>query len=199
LGSSSWERLPGRASNLLLQGNDIYDVDTPNLAGAGLASIGLSTDRGTTWTTIGDPCYQARNGRTAAASAAPGGVLALLCVSNTDSSTSLQISTDRGRTFDPPRAVPRITRDTYGPIAAASADTIAVAYRDQQNHGVWVTHDGGLTWRATLVRSSTSAEDGLNPSLGWEDARTARVSFNTKFIWTTRDGGRSWTRDRVTP
>ena len=202
LGSSSWERLPPVPNRLPACS---CKEPTPTTStrrtgpGAGQTQLGLlerqrrDVDRGRR------PLLPPDNGcRTASASAAPGGVLVVLCVSLEDSYASVQISTNRGKTFGPRFAVPGGRVDN-APVAAASAETIAVAYRDQQNHGVLVTHDGGLTWRPTLVRVSTRAENGYNSSLGWEDARTARVSFNTKFIWTTRDGGRSWTRNRVTP
>jgi hypothetical protein len=202
LDTTRWERLANAPVSvdpgLLLQGADAYAVNIPNWAGAGRTVLGLSRDAGTTWSTIEDPCPLHRKGdRTASASAAPNGVFAVLCVSVYREDPSLLISTDRGKTFGPRRAVPE---NTFGPVAAASADTIAIGYAVRQQSGVLVSHDGGRTWRSTLVTSQASSRTRtLTPSVGWQDAHTGRASFNTKFIWTTRDGGNTWTRDRVTP
>jgi photosystem II stability/assembly factor-like uncharacterized protein len=201
LDTTRWERLaeapvsinPG----LLLQGSDAYAVNIPNWAGVGQTRLAVSGNAGATWTEIDDPCPGNRTGyRTGSASAAPEGVLAVLCVSITGEEASIRISTDRGRTFGPRRAVPR---NSVGPIAAASAGTIAIGYSVEQKSGVIVTHDGGRTWRSALVARPASRTANLGPSIGWQDAHTGRVSFNTKFIWTTRDGGDTWTEDRVTP
>jgi photosystem II stability/assembly factor-like uncharacterized protein len=204
LGSSSWERVPISTAyfpSLLLQGRDFYDVETPNWAGAGQTHLRHSSDNGATWTEVEDPCQAPSDFyRTASASAAPRGVLVVLCMPATADSGAVQVSTDRGKTFGPRRAVPNVTPDRLGPIAAASADTIAIAYTNRQKYGVLVTHDGGLTWQATLVPSAAPTRaTTFIPSLGWEDAHTARASFNTSVIWTTRDGGRSWTENRVAP
>ena len=201
LDTTRWERLAEAPvsinPSLLLQGADAYAVNIPNWAGAGQTRLAVSGNAGATWTEIDDPCPSNRTGyRTGSASAAPEGVLAVLCVSITGEEASIRISTDRGRTFGPRRAVPR---NSVGPIAAASADTIAIGYSVGQKSGVIVTHDGGRTWRSALVARPASRTANLRPSIGWQDAHTGRVSFNTKFIWTTRDGGDTWTEDRVTP
>lgn len=205
LDSTTWKRLPNAPVSinpgLLLQGPDAYAVNIPNRAGAGQTRLSISRNAGATWTEITDPCPGQHAGyRTSSASAAPNGVLAVLCVSATEDSAALAVSTDRGKTFDPRRAVPGTA---FGPIAVASADTIAMGYSSPHKSGVIVTHDGGGTWRsalATSVTSVTSARTGyLGPTIGWQDAQTGRASFTTDSIWTTRDAGRTWTKDRVTP
>jgi hypothetical protein len=148
---------------------------------------------------IADPCPPGGY-RTGAASAAPHGVLVVLCVSVGEDSASVRVSFDSGRRFARRHTVAPVPLNTFGPVAAASADTIAVGYSDRDQYGVLVTHDGGLTWRATLARSSgRSRASGYVPSVGWEDAYTARASFNTDSIWTTRDAGATWTENRVAP
>jgi hypothetical protein len=201
LTSTTWTRLtnPPVSVNpsLLLQGTDIYAFDVPNWAGAGESHLARSRNAGTSWTAIDDPCPGLHTGyRTASASAAPNGVLAVLCESVTLDRAVVQISTDRGKTFGPRRGVPG---NSFGPIAAASADTIAVGYSAGEKSGVIVTRDGGLTWRSTLVTTrAPSPGANLRPLVGWQDAQTGRASFNTNSIWSTRDGGRTWTEDRVT-
>jgi photosystem II stability/assembly factor-like uncharacterized protein len=204
VGTSTWERLAATVyafPQLILQGRDAYSVDVPNWAGAGETRLAHSSDEGTTWTPIADPCPGPPQGfRTAAASAAPGGVLVVLCVSIDSTSVSIRVSTDHGQTFGPRRAVSTsIPRAAFVPIAAGSSNTIAIAYWDQQRYGVVVTNDGGSTWRTTLDHTAASAAANLSPSIGFEDATTARASFNTASIWTTRDRGQTWTPDTVTP
>ena len=204
-GSSAWEQLPTALYNfpsLILQGPDAYIVDIPNWAGAGQTYLAHSANEGTTWTSINDPCPGTAAGdRTASASAAPGGVLVVLCVSVDGGSGSVRVSADYGKTFGPRRAIPPIPLSTFGPVAAGSADTIAIAYSRQHNYGVVVTHDNGITWRATLtpVSAALARTAEFTPSIGWENENTARVSFNTDAIWTTRDRGQSWTQNNVTP
>jgi len=206
LGAGGWRRLPGAPTyqfpQLLLQGSDTYVASIPNFAGAGQADLRASRDAGATWTEIGDPCPQGENGyRTASASAAPGGVLVVLCLPVDQQRGTIRVSTDRGHTFGPPRAVPSVPLNAYSsPVAAGSAQTIAVAYSDEHRYGVAVTNDGGATWHTTLKPSaSPTTARTYRPTLGWQDAKTARVSFHTDAIWTTRDSGRSWTRHLVSP
>ena len=59
-----------------------------------------------------------------------------------------------------------------------------------------ISHDGGATWQRTLV--TPNARLGV-PTLGWQDAQTARVSFDTNTIWTTLDAGLHWTPTIVNP
>jgi hypothetical protein len=206
LGAGGWQRLPGPAiyqfPQLLLQGRDAYVAGIPNFAGAGEAELRASRDEGATWTEIRDPCAQPNRGyRTASASAAPGGVVAVLCLSVDQQQGTIRVSTDRGKTFGPPERVPSIPLNAFfSPIAAGSRQTIAVAYSDEHEYGVVVTNDGGVTWHTTLRPVAPATRETAHPpSLGWQDANSARVSFNTNAIWTTRDGGRSWTRHLVSP
>jgi photosystem II stability/assembly factor-like uncharacterized protein len=206
VGAAGWQRLPGgpilQLPQLLLQGPDTYVAGIPNFAGAGEVDLRASRDEGATWTDIVDPCAQhtGRRYRTASASAAPGGVLVVLCRSVVPPGATIRISQDRGQTFGAAHAIPDVPAGELSPVAAGSAQTIAVAYSDQQQYGVVVTNDGGATWDTTLRTSSApTSASAFPPTLGWQDAKTARVSFNTDAIWTTRNGGRSWTRHLVSP
>jgi hypothetical protein len=202
LDTARWQHLANAPvfinPELLLQGGDAYAVNFPNWAGAGQTNLALSHNAGATWTPIDDPCPGRKTGyRTGSASAAPNGVLAVLCVSVTGDAVAVQVSTDRGKTFGARHPVPG-TRS--GPIAAASADTIAMGFSTPQRSGVIVSHDGGRTWRSTLVTSAASSRtENLPLAVGWQDTQTGRASFNTDAIWTTRDGGRTWIASRATP
>jgi photosystem II stability/assembly factor-like uncharacterized protein len=204
VGTSAWQRLAATVygfPQLMLQGRDAYAIGIPNFAGAGETMLEYSSDEGTTWTAVPDPCPGPPEGfRTASASAAPDGVLVVLCVPVDEASASIRVSTDHGRTFGPRHPVPPSPRAASASIAAASQDTIAIGYSDLQHYGVAVTNDGGSTWRTPLDHAvAATAAASLNPSIGFEDTTTARVSFNTDSIWTTRDRGRTWTPDSVTP
>jgi photosystem II stability/assembly factor-like uncharacterized protein len=206
LDADQWQRVDEPsflAPSLIRQGADSYVVGIPNWAGGGETHIEHSDSGGKTWTAISDPCPSARFGtRGASVSAAPGGVLAVLCASVTDPGApgAVRVSTDRGRAFGPTLALPQLSSAHLATLAAGSAGTIAVAYSDEQTSGVVVTNDGGETWHTTLRPSGApTAASTYPPTLGWQDAKTARVSFNTDAIWTTRDGGRSWTRHLVSP
>ena len=202
LGSSSWQRLPAqpasRFPSLLLQGDDAYAVNIPNGAGAGETDLELSRDHGATWTEIADPCAEPADGyRTMAASAAPNGVFVVLCQS-VEGRAAVQVSTDHGATFGPRRDVPQTPLKTLGPIGAGTADDIAIAYADQEGSGALISNNGGSTWRVTLAPPAIHTTTYF-PQIGWEDGRTARASFNTGSIWTTRDAGATWTQQTVGP
>src|SRR5205823_1010972 len=125
--------------------------------------------------------------------------LVVLCLPVDQQRGTIRVSTDRGQTFGAPHAVPSIPLNAYSsPVAAGSAQTIAVAYTDDHQDGVVVSNDGGTTWHTTLQPAAQpTTASTYRPTLGWQDATTARVSFNTDAIWTTRDSGRSWTRHPV--
>ena len=61
--------------------------------------------------------------------------------------------------------------------------------------GVMLSTDGGANWRTTL---NVATQAGA-VALGWENPQTARASFATDAMWTTRDAGRTWTENAVTP
>jgi photosystem II stability/assembly factor-like uncharacterized protein len=205
LDARTWDRIHKQffVPSLIRQGGDTYVVSIPNGAGGGETHIEHSGTAGKTWTAINDPCPSAPAGsRGASVSAAPAGVLAVLCASVTEPGTAsaIRVSTDRGRTFGPALALPTVPSTGLPTLAAGSAGNLAVAYSDVRTAGVVVTNDGGKTWHTMLQPSiRPSAASTYPPSLGWQDANTARVSFNTDAIWTTHDGGRSWTRQLVGP
>ena len=198
LGARSWQPVSTPVfgtPSLIILGSDVYLVSVPNLASAGHAELRRSTDAGKTWTEMIDPCtVGARDHITISASAAPDGVFVVLCSARQQpTSPSVRISTDGGVTFGPRRPVPLAD---VGVVRAASAQTLAVGYSTANANGVLVSDDHGMTWRAALHPPLTASEV---VTLGWEDSTTARVSFNTNTIWTTRDAGLAWTANQVTP
>ena len=149
-GSSAWEQLPTALYNfpsLILQGANAYIVDVPNWAGAGQTLLAHSTNEGTTWTSINDPCPGTAAGdRTASASAAPGGVLVVLCVSVDGDSGSVRFRPTMARhSADGVRShrylCPR--SDLSQPLGRHDRDRLF------QPTQPWrpVTHDTGIAWR----------------------------------------------------
>jgi len=198
LDAGSWRPVSTPAfgtSSLIILGSDVYLVSVPNPGRAGHAELRRSTDAGKTWAEMIDPCTGGSNDHIAtSASAAPDGVFVVLCSARQQPmSPFVRISTDGGTTFGPRRPVPL---NDFGVVRAASAQTLAVGYSTNSANGVLVSDDQGATWRAAF-RPPLTASDLV--TLGWEDSTTARVSFSSDTIWTTRNAGLDWTGNQVTP
>jgi BNR/Asp-box repeat len=198
LATNSWQPVSTpvvSSPSLIILGSDAYIVSVPNLAGAGRTVLRRSTDSGRTWTEATDPCPGGGGAHvTTSASAAPDGVFVVLCSARQPPTTPfVRISTDGGKTFGARRPVPVAGA---GAVRAASAQTLAVGYRSGGANAVLVSRDGGRTWHTTL-RAAARGSGAV--TLGWENATTARASFDSDAIWTTRDGGLDWTRNPVTP
>jgi photosystem II stability/assembly factor-like uncharacterized protein len=214
-GSDSWHtllRIPpssasGGTAQLVRQGTSvIYLPVYGNLArGAGTAHavIFRSTDGGTTWRRLTDPCGgSGQNAHDAVGLAAvPGGFLAALCLSpNGTGATFVLTSADYGSSWSPPRTVPGGTRHYLSLIAAASPGRLVVATGGVAGSGPFtyrlvVSADGGLSWSAAVTGTTQ-----INPQapaaafLGFEDSRVGRWVSDERDIWTTRDGGMRWLR-----
>ena len=211
--SDSWHtllRIPfaaadgGVTAQVVWQGTSVLYVPVfGNLAaGYGQAVIFRSTDGGSSWQRLTDPCFAA--GRpvhdTVALAAASGGFLTVLCLSRTGTgATFVLISTDCGSSWSPPRPLPGGTRD-LSLIAAASPGRLVAATGGVSGSGPFtyrlaVSSDGGLDWSAAITGTTQ-----LNPQapgaafLGFEDARVGRWISDARHIWTTRDGGLHWLR-----
>ncbi len=184
LGTGSWQRVSTPISgspSLLILRTDAYVVDGSELR--------RSHDSGATWTPVPDPCGRADHTLTSA-SEAPDGVFVVLCSAREQPASSfIRVSGDGARTFGLPLDVPI---RTVGVVRAASAQTVLIG----DGTGVTVSSDGGATWHTTLTASPAP---GSSIALGWENPETARASFDTDAIWTTRDAGRTWTEYAVTP
>jgi photosystem II stability/assembly factor-like uncharacterized protein len=172
-----------------------YVVSVPNVGHPGPSVLRRSTDAGNTWTGMADPCAASDSEHiTTSASAAPDGVFAVLCSARQQpTSPFVRTSVDGGKSFGPSRAVPI---DTFGALRAASAETLIVGSSSTQSNSVLASTDGGNTWRTTLYAPRLTGDSLL---LGWESSQTARVTFDTGSIWTTRDAGARWTKNAVAP
>jgi photosystem II stability/assembly factor-like uncharacterized protein len=162
-----------------------------------------STDGGSSWQQLADPCGGAGQNvhDTAGLAAAPGGYLALLCVPRAGNGpTFVLTSGDYGSSWSPPRLIPGGTRDSLRLIAAASPARLVVATGAATGGGPFtyrlaVSTDSGLRW-STAITGTTQ----INPQspgyafLGFEDPEAGRWISDTRHIWTTRDGGLHWLR-----
>ncbi len=207
VGSRTWERLAtpaviGDGVQLLYEGPRIYVAVYGNPAGGGDARIELlrSLDLGKTWQQEGDRCLSlgAREVDTASLAAAPGGFLITLCQPrDLNGGASVRVSFDAGTTFGSAHTLPLGAGVIVESIAAGSPNSIVVTARDGNRQVVWVSHDRGASasWHTTLSVSSSDTSPNV-VFLGFEDARTGRVGFSPDALWTTRDGGETWTSAR---
>jgi photosystem II stability/assembly factor-like uncharacterized protein len=208
VGSNSWTRLAtpsliGDAAQLLYDGPRIYVAVYGNPAGgASDAHIQLirSLDSGKTWQRRSDPCgfVGTEEFDTESLAAAPGGFIVALCQPRLyDRPATVRTSSDAGSTFAAPQTLRLPSGAMVGKIAAGSATSIVVTVMVNAKQFVWVSHASGAaaSWHSTLQVSSSDATPSV-VFLGFEDAQTGRVGFSPDELWTTRDGGESWTSSR---
>jgi photosystem II stability/assembly factor-like uncharacterized protein len=204
VGSSSWQRLPtptviGDGVQLLYDGPRIYVAVYGNPAGGGDAHIALlrSLDLGNSWQLRPDPCGSLGTEEVDAASlaTAPGGFLAALCQPRGfDHPAFVRTSSDAGQTFGAAQSLPLPSSVRVESIAAGSASSIVVTAVDGFKQTVLVSHDNGASssWHMTLQVSASDAPVSID-FLGFEDAHTGRIALSPNHLWTTRDGGETWT------
>jgi len=166
------------------------------------AALFRSLDAGQTWDNLEDPCGAGTSPSDAAAievAAAPGGVLAALCLAWGETSGTVVISSDAGSTWGLPLPLPV----NPGLIAASTSSDLVVGSPPSSGEApatftLSVSTDGGREW-------TTAASDSVNRDfaplggslyLGFEDATTGRWVGDDQEIWTTTDGGSSWTARR---
>jgi photosystem II stability/assembly factor-like uncharacterized protein len=170
-------------------------------AGAGTQHTILfrSPDGGRTWRRLGDPCGGSgfRVHDAVALAAAPGGVLAALCVPRNAAPGDRFVltSSDEGSSWGPRHRVP----GSPWLITAASSTHLVVADGPVGGSGTHTyrlaaSFDGGLHWRTVVFdRERLSPRAPGSAFLGFEDARVGRWVGWERAIWTTRDGGAHWT------
>ncbi|HEX4660984.1 MAG TPA: hypothetical protein VH307_26635 [Streptosporangiaceae bacterium] len=213
-GSAAWHTLlhipwpsayGGVDGRVVRQGTSvIYLPLYGNLArGYAPAVIFRSTDSGTSWRRLTDPCGRIGQARYDAAglAAAQRGFLAVGCLPvNGTGFAFVRTSTDYGSSWSPPRPVPGGTRYSLSLIAAASPGRLVVATGAVGGSGPFpyrlaVSADGGVSWSTAITGTMQ-----INPQapgttfLGFEDARVGRWISDAQHIWTTRDGGLHWLR-----
>ncbi|HUO47699.1 MAG TPA: hypothetical protein VMU09_02585, partial [Acidimicrobiales bacterium] len=187
--SPSTVYLRGTAASPAPQGSDLW----------------RSTDGGATWQHLPDPCEklpQYPSGGHVIAMASVGSVVALACTSEQIAPQQagygqyVTVSNDRGDSFGPLRPVPRLlgfdASSGIDGIALPSASTIVVTGSEG---GVQTSFDGGRNWTTTLLQASSYTGGGpteYSPPLGFETASVGHVLYPINTMWTTGDGGRSW-------
>jgi photosystem II stability/assembly factor-like uncharacterized protein len=208
----------GPNSDVLLQGDGYaYAVGFGNPAGGGLETADLysSSDFGVSWTHESDPCTAIPSSDggltiTEAAGAAPGGVLAVVClVDRGQGGELLMVSANGGASFGPLHPVPTFSqalaeRLSNAPtmvildggqvpipadslFAIGSATMLAVV----TPAGLSVSHDGGLTWSATYQCPVDNYGHGGISFVGFETASTVHLICNDA-VARSMDGGLTW-------
>jgi photosystem II stability/assembly factor-like uncharacterized protein len=196
IGSSSWATvnltarpLSTTSVTLSRSGADAYVLATQNPsggAGAGGAQSTLfaSTDNGSTWQHLGEPCPQAGYDEvdSRAVAAAPNGTVSVLCAPrNAGSSLFVAISHDAGASFV--RAAGTLPR-RGGAEFTGDPSTVLVAGWNS----AYRSTDGGTTWSRIPTLAGT-----VVGFLGFESPTVGRaVTDGGRRIWTTHDGGATW-------
>jgi hypothetical protein len=217
-GNGTWAPLPAPELAaicppvLYRQGQELVLAAYGNPAGgvAATAAISRSGNGGRTWTAAApDSCHShrgyGRDGYASAVALAPPAVLVLLCqhqAPGADGSHDpawVRVSGDGGARYGPDHAVPSLAQAPGGlrayQLAAASAGRLlaveAIGGDGEDGSQVLLTVDGGVSW-STVLRLPAGPPVIL---VGYEDPLTGRVAQGD-MVWTTRDGGRTWTGDR---
>ena len=206
VGSSDWQPLPipaidSNVSALLVrQGQrDVYASFGGNPAGGASnaqSQLLISHDGGDSWTSRVDPCgfTAGAENDTRGVAAAPGNVAVVLCQPRlADPATPgfVVVSSDGGATFGPPRTLPAGSVPLL--LASLSASDIVVSTSEPSSASVLVTDDGGATWKVT-AREQLTVQGAIPPGfLGFETATTGRWISPAGTLWTTTDGGQTWT------
>lgn len=196
VGSSSWHPVrawtggAGDGVELARTGHDVYVADHGHTAGGALnarTTLDISHDDGTTWTQHHDPCpTSARNEvDLVALTTAPDGTVAGLCRQRAAGGRALLLtSSDGGASFH-----------IANRRALGSADVALIAAASAQD----LFADSDELYRSTDGGNHFGRVAGpAQPSfLGFETARVGRALTGSDTVWTTRDGGATWSRSSV--
>lgn len=142
-----------------------------------------STDNGSHWTSVGEPCMQT-NGEADSYAVAGGedNRVSVLCRFRAEQSVFITTSTDGGRTFLSEFAK-GATVPADAQLLAGDAGTVLVTAGD----GLARSTNGGGTFQKV-----PSVTTGIS-FVGFESDTVGRaVSADGNTIWTTRDAGQSW-------
>lgn len=208
VGSTSWRTLDapsvtGDGVRIVRAGPDRTDVlifgNPAGGAGTAHTSIVGTADGGRTWSQSGDPCG-APDGNEADAvdAAAAGSTVSVLCRSRMNPQDAFVISSTNGA-FGTPHQLP--ASGVASTLALSPAGLLAVPTFDGATPSwtVQTSSNGGASWAAGLT---TSAADALESGggiasaagfIGFETSAVGRFAPGPTRLFTTNDGGRSWT------
>jgi photosystem II stability/assembly factor-like uncharacterized protein len=167
-------------------------------AGDAHASLLLSTDSGTTWTTREDPCGPTSSNAVDEVDArelsfGPEGLLVALCQPRTaqNAASAVRMSADSGRTFGPARSTPGIAVH----VAAVSADRIVAEVWDGSTDALILSRDGGRIWTRVAEQPMPNGADSSHGFLAFSTRLTGTwVGSDESAVWRTTDGGATWTQ-----
>jgi photosystem II stability/assembly factor-like uncharacterized protein len=215
-GSDVWRTLTPPFSGdvatvqLVRQGpDDAYVAVYPDdMSGVAQATVMISRDDGLTWDDRADPCGEVDGHpiEMHALAAAPGAVLAALCVGQAEGQPAfVAISVDGGRDFVPGTFIPGSGSDSFDTIAATSASGLVLGTGGLGGPGVehyalLASRDGGRTWSQVANESGPAERNQPAPDngfLGFESSTVGRWVGYPDDIWETTDGGRRWTRQSL--
>jgi photosystem II stability/assembly factor-like uncharacterized protein len=208
-GATSWRTalatLPGPADFASMQRNDdrIYAALAGNTAGGGhyVSPISTSSDGGAHWTRIADRCDW-EGSMFVGMSAAPFGHLVVQCLirARPGPASLLFVSRDSGATWKGPYPWSNSVDAYEGNGIAVSSRGVIVRVSGARWHSfqfgdavIEVSTDHGRTWLK-------KADLGVAPTgtiwVGFENGLTGRAKV-ANLLWTTTDGGLSWTRAAI--
>lgn len=206
VGSDDWSTIfmPTPAyddgAQLAWQGSDVYALFPGNIAsGAGnqQADLYISQNAGATWSHQADPCgftgTVANDSRTF--SAAPNGVLAVLCEARPGGSDFVILSSNAGASFGTREPIPM---PISCQLAAASASNLVVGCATTGGNGPYTyqlrrSSDGGASWQ-TVVNHVAAITSVVPDFLQFVSASTGWWLAPSTSLWTTTDSGASWNR-----
>jgi photosystem II stability/assembly factor-like uncharacterized protein len=190
LGSSSWTTRLGPVNTsggveFARGGDDAYLLLTGHVAGGAqnaTSTLYRSADNGATWIRGGEPCPQldTEDDSSAIAAAADGRVSVLCTQRGATNNQWIATSTDHGAHFTAqPGRIP-----SYADRLTGDPTTVLLA----TGHALARSTDGGNSWS-----SGPHLISGVSFA-GFESSQVGRVvAAHGTEIWTTRDGGRTWT------
>jgi photosystem II stability/assembly factor-like uncharacterized protein len=158
-----------------------------------------SEDSGQTWTLVKKSPCGADGG--ADLSIAPDGSLALRCSSYRNQTTAttivqtVRVSTDAGATFGPAHeSTSPQGREEIDLVGASSHTLTSVSIAADSNgtttaYRLRYSSDGGATWSQGVV-----CHGELGHRVRFVTATRGYASFSSRSLWTTDDGGRTWTQ-----
>jgi photosystem II stability/assembly factor-like uncharacterized protein len=194
VGSSTWTdvslgsgQINAVGIQLTRSGSDAYILLTQNPAGGAqneTSTIYVSHDNGASWTARSEPCpNQSGEVDTIAIAASPGGVTIVCEPRGGGSASFVEVSTDGAKNF---------TRTTgmvpsVNPVQL-TGDPATVMLLGGLGIETYQSTDGGAHWTAHDHKLRNAQW------IGFESRSLGRLVNNAgRTIWTTRDGGHTWT------